>query len=95
MSFVRMADLHPGRCQNYRAVLHADGYTESLRCLDYEDVPHQCEFPPTAHRLSSVSSLAGSSYTVPKPVPWRKPVDRDRFESSRRPVSFATEPDPS
>lgn len=74
MSFIKMEDPNPGRCQNFRTVNHSDGYIENLRCLDYEDVPHECSFPEPTHVVSTVNNIFRSS-DLPKSEPWVKPDD--------------------
>ena len=61
---VELPDPHPGRCRNLRTV-----GPETLRCLDYDNLPHVCVFPEPK-RLSS-----SNSYTVKtvEPEPWVKP----------------------
>jgi hypothetical protein len=64
-------DPHPGRCRNYRTV----GGT-TLRCLDYENVPHRCSFPELPKPVHS--DLASSMYRQSEPKPWIKPVSAER-----------------
>lgn len=72
MSFIRLPDLHPGRCQNVRHVQHADGHAGTVRCLDYEGTEHVCTFPAPLHVVTpSGSSL---TYTTPTPQKWVKPA---------------------
>jgi hypothetical protein len=93
MSIILAPDPFPGRCKNHRTITHADGYSEALRCIDYEAEPHQCEFPPAAHRLTPSGYGIGTSQGIyaPTPVPWKKPDRNDRIESAMRPVSFDSE----
>jgi hypothetical protein len=63
-------DPHPGRCENYRSVVHSDGYVETLRCLDYEGTEHICSFPEPEHRVITVG---GYTYTPQAPQRWIKP----------------------
>ena len=71
MSFIHVPDPDIGRCQNVRHVTHGDGYMETLRCLDYEGMPHVCEFPKARHVVSSGSH--SMTYSPPKPRRWVKP----------------------
>lgn len=69
-------DPNPGRCKNFRTITHSDTYTESLRCLDYEHVPHQCSFPEPTYVVSTVqSNIFRSSELEPKP--WVKPEEKE------------------
>lgn len=74
MSFVRLPDPNPGRCENFRTLHHADGFVEVVRCLDYEASRHVCAFPEPEHRVVEVNG-----YTMPTaqtPVPWVRPDER-------------------
>ncbi len=63
---ITLPDPHPGRCLNHRVVRG-----QSLRCLNYEIVPHVCEFPepvpPPARRAQSYTQ------TISEPAPWQRP----------------------
>lgn len=74
MGIIHLPDLDIGRCQNYRSITHADGYIETLRCLDYEGRPHTCEFSPSHHVVLDHPGWF-NTYTPPKPKPWVKPGD--------------------
>lgn len=78
MGIIHLPDLDIGRCKNIRSITHGDGYIETLRCLDYEGVPHVCTFPPERHVSSGDYGWGAgsiSTYTPPKPKPWVKPGD--------------------
>lgn len=74
--YVRLPDPNPGRCENYRSVMHSDGRVETLRCLDYEGTKHICEFPEPLH-IASDPRWGGNSYSYSekhdRPQPWVKP----------------------
>lgn len=63
-------DPFPGRCRNYRTTTHGNGEIETLRCLDYENRPHVCEFPPGKPIMATTTSL---HYTHREPEPWVRP----------------------
>lgn len=70
---INLPDPDIGRCENYRTRVTAiDGYVESVRCLDYEDVPHVCTFPPFLHVASGGGSWISSAVRRP-PKRWVKP----------------------
>lgn len=75
MSFIHVPDPFPGRCQNVRHVLHANGEPETLRCLDYEGTRHVCEFPPSRVNASSTGWVTYQSIMTAPPAPkrWVKP----------------------
>lgn len=73
MSFHVLSDPFPGRCRNFRTVGHANGQSESLRCLDYEGTPHVCEFPPSRVNASSTGYATYATSTPAPPKPWVKP----------------------
>lgn len=72
MSFIPTKDPHPGRCKNLRPVTHNDGHIENLRCLEYENEPHQCSFPESTHVVVETNNIFRSS-DPPQPEPWIRP----------------------
>lgn len=71
MSYTSIPDPYPGRCKNLRPVRHSDGHIENLRCLEYEDEDHVCNFPEApvvteTHNIFQTSDL-------PEPKPWVRP----------------------
>lgn len=75
MSYV-LKDPDPGRCKNFRTITHSDSYIEYLRCLDYENIRHECSFPEPTHVDTTVrNNVFNSTYTGSddKPKPWVKP----------------------
>ena len=82
-----LPDLDIGRCKNVRHHHCPCGYSEALRCLDYEGTKHTCEFPEVMHVCSMTRvDNQHNSYTIqtatPKPKPWVKPTSgRTRGEA--------------
>ena len=61
-------DPHPGRCCNLRISQHRPG--TMLRCLDYENREHVCEFEQEIPPVTT----GGISYPHPAPKPWVRPL---------------------
>lgn len=78
MSYIKLPDPYPGRCQNYRTHQHSDGHIETLRCIDYENTPHQCIFPEPKYVVSTDHNIFTSNNN---PEPWVKPKDEGKDES--------------
>lgn len=57
-------DPYPGRCRNRREVGE-----QTLRCLDYENVPHVCSFPKPNQQMKG----GWNQYQPAPPRPWVKP----------------------
>lgn len=72
MMYNTLPDPNPGRCLNFRTITHGDGHIEHLRCLDYENTPHECSFPEPTHFVALVHNIFKSS---DPPEPWVKPDD--------------------
>lgn len=67
-------DPFPGRCKNHRTELRNWQFV-TLRCLDYEAVPHQCSFEkPTLVPSVFEGYTISNNYSAPPPEPWVKPA---------------------
>ena len=76
MSFVQVPDPFPGRCLNLRPRFDAHGYTQTVRCLEYEAEEHVCRFqsPTVLSTTSGGATICNTALSEPKP--WVKPEDR-------------------
>lgn len=72
MSWIRLPDLHPGRCKNTRTEW-VNGNPETLRCLDYEDTEHVCSFPEPPRPLEVGDSFSYQFTETTTPKAWVKP----------------------
>ena len=64
--FTHLPDPYPGRCLNHRTVT-VNGYPQQVRCLDYENVPHECSFPEV--RRVDTGHGWGNTQTAGVPIP--------------------------
>ena len=77
MTTIFLPDPDIGRCKNVRHNNCSCGYSEALRCLDYEGTEHVCEFPAPMHACSmSRPENNVYRYAPPTPKPWVKPSGR-------------------
>lgn len=73
MSWIRVPDMDPGRCENHR-IVWVGGNPKTLRCLDYEGTDHVCSFekPQPVPQGTDMAS-AWTTISYPRPKPWVKP----------------------
>lgn len=79
-----LPDPYPGRCPNFRNMVGPSGEHITLRCIDYANTRHVCEFPEPAPPAPPMREVSWTQSQVPA-EPWVKPPARTNLFTQHPP----------